>query len=225
MSQNTPRLALPFIMASQAQKHITHNEALRLLDGIVQLSVLDKDTIAPPGSPVDGSAYIVPANAAGAWSGWDGDVAFRADGTWLRLGAAEGWRAYVADEGAVYLRAATGWEPMLRAQQVQVARGPLGSSTGMGVLEQTLSGLSGTSVDSNIQIPDRSILLGVSTRTATTVTGATVFVKGVVRRFHATSLISGALVSYSGLSQTGPAGCQLRVLPDQRAGFCVRAFA
>ena len=52
-----------------------------------------------------------------------------------------------------------------------------------------------------------------------------VFVKGVVRRFHATSLISGALVSYSGLSQTGPAGCQLRVLPDQRAGFCVRAFA
>jgi hypothetical protein len=118
MSQNTTRLALPFIIASQAQKHITHNEALRLLDGIVQLSVLDKDTISPPGSPVDGSAYIVPANAAGAWSGWDGDVAFRADGAWLRLGAAEGWRAYVADEGAVYLRTATGWEPMLRAQQV-----------------------------------------------------------------------------------------------------------
>ena len=52
-----------------------------------------------------------------------------------------------------------------------------------------------------------------------------VFVKGVVRRFHAASLILGMLISVSGLSQTGPAGCQLRVLPDQRFGFCARAFA
>ena len=54
---------------------------------------------------------------------------------------------------------------------------------------------------------------------------ASVFVKHVVRRFHAASLISGALISVSGLSQTGPTGCQLRVLPDQRSGFCARAFA
>ena len=52
-----------------------------------------------------------------------------------------------------------------------------------------------------------------------------VFVKEVVRRFHAASLISGTLISVSGLSQTGPAGCQLRVLPVQRFGFCDRAFA
>lgn len=52
-----------------------------------------------------------------------------------------------------------------------------------------------------------------------------VFVKQVVRRFHAASLISGALISVSGLSQTGPAGSQFRVLPDQRCGFWARAFA
>ena len=52
-----------------------------------------------------------------------------------------------------------------------------------------------------------------------------VFVKQVVRRFHAASLISGTLISVSGLSQTGPTGCQFRVLPDQRCGFCNRAFA
>ncbi|OSP48898.1 hypothetical protein, partial [Pseudoruegeria sp. SK021] len=40
-----------------------------------------------------------------------------------------------------------------------------------------------------------------------------VFVKLVVRRFHAASLISGALNSFSGFSQTGPAGCQFRVFP------------
>ena len=55
-------------------------------------------------------------------------------------------------------------------------------------------------------------------------TGA-VFVKQVVRRFHAASLISGALVSFSGFNQTGPAGCQFRVFPDQRCGFWARAVA
>ena len=34
-----------------------------------------------------------------------------------------------------------------------------------------------------------------------------------------------ALLSRSGFSQTGPAGSQLRVFPDQRSGFCARAFA
>ena len=51
MPDTTAHLALPFIMAAQAQKHVTMNEALRLLDGIVQLSVLDRDLTAPPASP------------------------------------------------------------------------------------------------------------------------------------------------------------------------------
>ena len=109
MSENTARLALPFIMAAQAQKHVTHNEALRLLDGIVQLSVLDKDLTAPPGGADDGAAYIVPTGAAGVWAGWDGDIAYRADGTWLRLQPGPGWLAWVQDEDALYVMASTGW--------------------------------------------------------------------------------------------------------------------
>jgi hypothetical protein len=31
----TPNLKLPYILPSQAQKHVTHNEALRLLDAVV----------------------------------------------------------------------------------------------------------------------------------------------------------------------------------------------
>ena len=50
MSDATTHLLLPYILAAQAQKHITHNEALRILDGLVQLSVLDRDLTAPPGS-------------------------------------------------------------------------------------------------------------------------------------------------------------------------------
>ena len=83
----------------QAQKHVTHNEALRLLDGLVQLSVLDRDLTAPPGSPADGDRYIVASGATGDWAGWDLNVALWTDGAWLRLPPRTGWRAWVEDEG------------------------------------------------------------------------------------------------------------------------------
>jgi hypothetical protein len=51
MSDTTTHLGLPYLLAAQAQKHVTHNEALRLLDGMVQLSVLDCIRTAPPGQP------------------------------------------------------------------------------------------------------------------------------------------------------------------------------
>lgn len=34
MSDATTHLLLPYILAAQAQKHVTHNEALRILDGL-----------------------------------------------------------------------------------------------------------------------------------------------------------------------------------------------
>jgi len=38
MSDTTTHLGLPYLLAAQAQKHVTHIEALRLLDAMVQLS-------------------------------------------------------------------------------------------------------------------------------------------------------------------------------------------
>ena len=75
MSDTTTNLLLPDILAAQAQKHVTHNEALRLLDGLVQLSVLDRDLTAPPGSPADGDRHIVASGGTGNWTGWDLNVA------------------------------------------------------------------------------------------------------------------------------------------------------
>jgi len=47
MSETT-NLRLPYVQAAQAQKHVTVNEALRLIDGAVQLSVRDRNLAAPP---------------------------------------------------------------------------------------------------------------------------------------------------------------------------------
>ena len=106
---DSPNLILPYIQASQAQKHITHNEAIKLLDGIVQLGVLSRIVAAPPGSPVDGDRYIVASGATGLWAGWDLNVAFFVDGAWVRLIPRVGWIAYSVADTAFYSWNGSAW--------------------------------------------------------------------------------------------------------------------
>lgn len=106
---NTPNLSLPYILAAQAQKHVTHNEAVRALDAVVQLAVLDRDLTAPPGSPADGERYIVGPGATGAWSGQESTVAAWQDGSWLFYAPVEGWLAWVADEDVLVAWDGSGW--------------------------------------------------------------------------------------------------------------------
>jgi hypothetical protein len=94
----TPNLGLPYIDAGQAQKHVTHNEALRSLDALVQLAVLDRDLTEPPVSPAEGERWIVKTGASGAWSGHAGHVAAWQDGAWQFCAPVVGWVAYVVDE-------------------------------------------------------------------------------------------------------------------------------
>jgi len=110
MSDITTHLLLPYILASQAQKHVPHNDALRLLDAMVQLSVLDRDLTAPPASPADGDRYIVASGAIGLWAGWDLNVAFWVDGIWMRLVPRPGWLAWIADEAAFVVWNGSVWD-------------------------------------------------------------------------------------------------------------------
>jgi len=107
----TANLKLPYILAAQSQKHVTHNEALRALDAIVQLAVTDKDLGTPPGSPADGDRYIVGASPTGSWSGHATQVAAWQDGAWAFYVPVAGWLAWVTDESQSYLFAGGGWIP------------------------------------------------------------------------------------------------------------------
>ena len=107
------KLRLPYIVASQAQKHVTHNEALSLLDTLCQASVIDKDLSTPPVSPAEGDCYIVAATGTGAWTGWDGRIARFIDGEWRSYlpgaGGGEGWLVYVQDEANLYVFVSGAW--------------------------------------------------------------------------------------------------------------------
>ncbi len=109
MSDTTTHLLLPYLLAAQAQKHVTHNEALRLLDAMVQLSVLDRTRTTPPASPADGNRHLVASGATGLWAGWDLNVALWTDGAWLRLPPRTGWLVWVAAEGLFLVWSGSAW--------------------------------------------------------------------------------------------------------------------
>lgn len=115
----SPVLALPLIQPAQAQKHVTHNEALRLLDVLVQPAVASRSTATPPASPAPGARFIVPAGALAAWAGQDGSIALAEAGGWAHLAPLPGWQAWVEDEGADALFDGTAWTtPAERAARV-----------------------------------------------------------------------------------------------------------
>jgi hypothetical protein len=92
-SDQTPILALPYILPAQAQKHVSHNEALRLLDMLVQLAVQDRTRISPPEHPTLGDRHIVAAGAGGDWAGQDHHLAVFEPHGWSFLAPQTGWIA------------------------------------------------------------------------------------------------------------------------------------
>lgn len=105
----TPNLNLPYILPSQAQKHVTHNEAVKSLDAIVHLSVLDRDLQTPPAGPSDGDRYLVATGATGGWSGREEEIAAWQDGVWEFHAPASGWVAWIDDEDKLVVWDGSAW--------------------------------------------------------------------------------------------------------------------
>ena len=101
MPDKSKILSLPLIQPSQAQKHVTMNEALRLLDVMVQLSVQDRTRTAPPAAPATGARHIVAPGATGAWAGQARRVALWEGTAWAFFAPLTGWRAHIAAEAAL----------------------------------------------------------------------------------------------------------------------------
>ncbi len=106
-------LKLPFIVPSQAQKHITHNEAIAALDTLTQLAILDRDLSAPPSTSAEGGRYIVGASASGEWSGKSNQIAAFDGAIWQFHKPEPGWTAYVIDEAELVLWNGSAWVPVI----------------------------------------------------------------------------------------------------------------
>lgn len=166
---DTPNLALPYILAAQAQKHVTHNEAIRALDCLVQLSVESRALTAPPSAPTDGDRFLIAASPTGAWSGHANEIAAFQDGAWAFYRPKDGWIAWVADEGALVIYDAGAWSLFAGSGGGSGLTGPVGNADLANVSSGTIKGRksSGSGSPEDLSAADATALLDVFTASGT----------------------------------------------------------
>ncbi len=194
-SDQSANLALPYLAAAQAQKHVTHNEAIRRLDAFVHLVLESVTAAAPPAEPEEGARWFVPDGASGAFAGRQGTLAAYEAGVFDFLPLKAGFLGFVRDEGRLALFDGGHWVSPLAASAQR-------ATIEARVMEEDVT-LAGPSVDTAMAIPDRAIVLGVSTRTLTTIAGATSYDCGIAGE---PAKFGGVLGIAAGASNSGVIG-------------------
>jgi len=161
----TPVLSLPLLAPSQAQKHVTVNEALSRIDGLAQLRLMSVSLTTPPAAAPEGDVYAVPPGATNEWAGQDGKVAIRVNGGWVFAAPQRGWRALVLDQGVSALWDGDQWR--LGAMTLT----PSGATFSMKSIEVDVTLVAGGNAVSPILFPARAIGFGVTGRVTETITG------------------------------------------------------
>ena len=121
MPESSTRLDLPFLQASQAQKHVTLNEALLRLDLLVQLVVEGFEGLTPPSLPAEGQVWALGPAPSGAWAGQGGALAAFVEGGWLFVTPGQGWLATARGNGDLRRWSGSAWLAPLLAE-VSAAR-------------------------------------------------------------------------------------------------------
>lgn len=109
MSEQTPRLGFPLLVSGQAQKEVTHNEALAMVDALVQPVVQAVAPPAIPSAPEPGQCWAVGAGAGGAWAGRDHAIACWTEGGWRFVASREGMTVWSLADSLPARRDANGW--------------------------------------------------------------------------------------------------------------------
>lgn len=109
MAEETDRLALPLLSAGQAQKEITHNEALTRIDALLHGAVEAHDLNTPPASPAPGQCWIVGTSPDGAWAGMTGAVAAWTAGGWRFIAPTAGMTLWDRANGYFMRHDGTVW--------------------------------------------------------------------------------------------------------------------
>lgn len=174
---NSHHLSLPYIQASQAQKHVTVNEALQKLDALVQLSALSRSLNSPPESPASGARYIVADGATDEWAGWEKSLAHFEDGAWVEYIPANGWQCWVEDEAYCLTYADGDW--LEGGVKTILGQTPTGSQIAVHSTEIEHVILAGLTNVTSLIIPNKAMVLGLTGTVVSALVGPTDWALGV----------------------------------------------
>ncbi|NJC06927.1 hypothetical protein GGQ97_002720 [Sphingomonas kaistensis] len=103
------RIGLPFLSAGQAQKELLHNEALILLDAVVQGCCEGGPLNSPPEIPEQGLSYLCGNDPIGEWAGRPRDVACWSDSGWRFITPFDGLQMVDRSNGCTWRFMAGQW--------------------------------------------------------------------------------------------------------------------
>lgn len=98
MPNVTDRYALPLLQTGQAQKDVTHNDAIGAIDNLLHLAV-EATVASRPVAPVAGQCWIIAPAATGVWAGHDGHIAAFTSAGWSELLPRDGCLAWDKEAG------------------------------------------------------------------------------------------------------------------------------
>lgn len=155
MSELTPRLGFPLLASGQAQKEVTHNEALVLADALVQPVVEAVAPAAIPASPEPGQCWIVGAGAGGVWTGYDHAIACWTGGGWRFVMSRVGMSAWSLADSLPVRREANGW----RVGQLAASTLRIAGDQVLGARQPAIAAATGGSVvDMEVRVAVAAIL-------------------------------------------------------------------
>lgn len=162
---STENLNLPLVLAAQAQKHVTVNEALWKLDALTHLTLTGRNETTPPLPVVDGNVYSIPSGASGLWQDNIGDLAIGINGGWVFATPSLGWRGWDVETDQYVQFDGNDWQ----------GEGNFAGGNGASTRFETISFehvvTVGTSNTTSISVPSYSIVLGVTGRVTSEITG------------------------------------------------------
>ena len=118
MTDQTPQLLLPYILASQNDKHVSFNAAMDVLDVVSQLTVVSRTLSTPPVVAAVGESWIIGQASTGDWAGHVGEIATKLATGWQFVAARAGWRAWVKAETLELVFASGSWSTAIGQGQI-----------------------------------------------------------------------------------------------------------
>lgn len=103
----TSNFSLPLLFSGQAQKEFFINEALALIDALLQFAV-NSSIGDPPANPADGECYRVAGVGTGDWAGQEDKIAAYFAGGWHFVSPHDGMVIFDRTAGEM-LRFKTAW--------------------------------------------------------------------------------------------------------------------
>lgn len=205
---NTLIHSLPLIHSGQAQKEITHNEALLLLDVLINPVAVDVWVSSPPKQAKEGELYVIAEKAENKFEKHQNEIALKLKNSWRFLKPRKWIQVTHDKDGSIYRFDGKSWvkSPMLSSgsqniedsmnvkktsktkvlkdtQQKEITSTDLirkdnGEYLKVNHIEETLK-LNGEYSETKIKIPSHTMVIAVNIRVIDEIKGAKSFCVGV----------------------------------------------